>query len=707
MSMSTQQKVMLNDVIVDFVSLKIKIQNEWVDVESRQLALLSLLLKKQGEAVSREQIMDALWGDVIVSDNSVSQLVTQLRKSLHDNKSPPQIIRTIPRIGYQLIANVSEPPTLFDKARQHSPKKVALFGVTGIVVGVISTLFLQYLFTAKGKPTEFNYRARVTSAPGTEAFLRYSPDGRYLAFSQSNELQNQFDLAVFDQQSQTVHNIKSSGYSEEAPVWSPDGQWLAYYRYDPLRCDIRIIGVNNAIETWRLSPEYTLTQCQPSSAPTRLKWYKPDALFGIVWHDNQPRLMKYTLSLGDKVRVQDTTLIGEFKPLAFDISAEGKMLIVEKQGMGYTLSEVNLYNLSEQRIISRQQYKQQPIYGAFAKHIWSVEDELMRSTLQGVKHSLHKPMGFIASLDVNPVNGDVAHAEGLAQINAYQLSLHKGSDGISVDKTTQLASSTRMDFMPTVSSNGEQVAFISVQRPGVTRYSQAEIWIKHQRRKGANRVAQLPSHITPKYLQFSPNGDTLLLLDERQNVYLINSFSRRLVPVISGFEQLNAVRWSDDSQTIFYQAKSQQGEWQDWQYDLQLSSNSLKANNVTPRRLSPAQPLWQLNPSYINYEHTLRVYLSAALEQHIPLSQLLPSLSLYKPALFDGGMYYILREGHQLSLYCYVIASQENIFIKKLGAYGLDIGVSLTMSSSVDGAQLVFSQVDGIETDILLHQVVN
>lgn len=72
MSMSTQQKVMLNDVIVDFVSLKIKIQNEWVDVESRQLALLSLLLKKQGEAVSREQIMDALWGDVIVSDNSVS-----------------------------------------------------------------------------------------------------------------------------------------------------------------------------------------------------------------------------------------------------------------------------------------------------------------------------------------------------------------------------------------------------------------------------------------------------------------------------------------------------------------------------------------------------------------------------------------------------------------------------------------------------------
>ena len=85
----------------------------------------------------------------------------------------------------------------------------------------------------------------------------------------------------------------------------------------------------------------------------------------------------------------------------------------------------------------------------------------------------------------------------------------------------------------------------------------------------------------------------------------------------------------------------------------------------------------------------------------------MPSLSLYKPALFDGGMYYILREGHQLSLYCYVIAYQKNIFIKKLGAYGLDIGVSLTMSSSVDGAQLVFSQVDGIETDILLHQVVN
>ncbi len=706
--MSTQQKVMLNDVIVDFISLKAKVQGTWVDVESKQLLLLSLLLENQGKAVSREQIMDAVWGEVIVSDNSVSQLVTQLRKSLHDTKTPQQIIRTVPRIGYQLIAQVSEPPTLLEQVAPSNSKKMVFWGLAGGLIGVFSTLFLQYFFAVDTKAVEFNYRTRVTSAPGTESFLRYSPDGRYLAFSQSDEMQNQFDLAVFDQQSKTVHSVKSSGYSEEAPVWSPDGKWLAYYRYDPLRCDIRMIGVNNAIETWRLSPEYTLTKCNPYSAPTRLKWYQPNALFGITWHDNQPRLIKYTLSTDGLVKVLDTTLVGEFKPLAFDINHDGNMLILEKQGIWYSLFEVSLHDLSTRRVISRQLYKQHPVmYDQTGQHILYVEEDLKRSSLEGEPYTLHKSRGVIASLAVNPATGDIAHAEGAAQINAYQLSLSKSPQGILVDNVAQLASSTQMDFMPTLSHDGKQVAFISMQRPSVTAFSRAEVWVKHQRRKSANLVAHLPSNIMPKYLQFSPNGDTLLLMDETQKVYLINTFSRRLVPIISGFEQLNAVRWSADSQSVLYQAKSAQDEWQDWRYDLQQSSNSLLANNVSLFRLSAEQPLWQLNPSYSDYEQTLRFYLSAALEQHIPLSQLLPSMALYKPAFFEGGMYYVLREGRQLSLYCYLIASKENLFIKPLSVYGLDIGVELTMSSSVDGTQLVFSQVEGIETDILVHQVIN
>ena len=104
MSLSQIEKIKVNEVEVDFVALKFLINDEWQDVEARQLNLLKLLIENHGSAVSRNQIMDVLWNDTIVSDNSVSQAITQLRKSLHDDKETPRFIKTVPRVGYQLIA---------------------------------------------------------------------------------------------------------------------------------------------------------------------------------------------------------------------------------------------------------------------------------------------------------------------------------------------------------------------------------------------------------------------------------------------------------------------------------------------------------------------------------------------------------------------------------------------------------------------------
>ena len=38
--------------------------------------------------------------------------------------------------------------------------------------------------------------------------------------------------------------------------------------------------------------------------------------------------------------------------------------------------------------------------------------------------------------------------------------------------------------------------------------------------------------------------------------------------------------------------------------------------------------------------------------------------------------------------------------------YGYDLDINLNISSSADGTHVVFSQVDGIETDILLHKAI-
>ena len=73
--------------------------------------LLLLLVERRNEAVSRGEILDAVWSDVIVSDGALSQAVRLLRRTLGDDPREPTFIRTVQRHGYRFVCGdvVEEP----------------------------------------------------------------------------------------------------------------------------------------------------------------------------------------------------------------------------------------------------------------------------------------------------------------------------------------------------------------------------------------------------------------------------------------------------------------------------------------------------------------------------------------------------------------------------------------------------------------------
>jgi DNA-binding winged helix-turn-helix (wHTH) protein len=72
--------------------------------------LLELLILRQGEIVTREEIKKNLWEEdtFIAYDMSINTCVRSLRKALGDDASNPRLIETIPRRGYRFICPVKE-----------------------------------------------------------------------------------------------------------------------------------------------------------------------------------------------------------------------------------------------------------------------------------------------------------------------------------------------------------------------------------------------------------------------------------------------------------------------------------------------------------------------------------------------------------------------------------------------------------------------
>ncbi len=73
--------------------------------------LLVLLIERRNEALTRREILDTVWSDVVVTDGALSQAVRILRRTLGDDPREPTFIRTVQRHGYRFVCDdvVEEP----------------------------------------------------------------------------------------------------------------------------------------------------------------------------------------------------------------------------------------------------------------------------------------------------------------------------------------------------------------------------------------------------------------------------------------------------------------------------------------------------------------------------------------------------------------------------------------------------------------------
>ena len=100
----TTDKIEIGDHSIDFKSFIVS--NEVGDefrLTQRQVKLLKLLISKNNEVVSREEILEKIWGyDVYIKTRTIDNVILSLRKIFEKDKTPNTFFKSVRGVGYKL-----------------------------------------------------------------------------------------------------------------------------------------------------------------------------------------------------------------------------------------------------------------------------------------------------------------------------------------------------------------------------------------------------------------------------------------------------------------------------------------------------------------------------------------------------------------------------------------------------------------------------
>lgn len=161
-------------------------------LEPKVMELLQVLSKHSGETLSRDFLIDAVWGVQFGGDESLSRAVSLLRKALAIPHGADNLIRTIPRRGYVLeapVASADAQQAVAVQAAIHEPLIAVLpfdnlssdadteFFSDGVSEDIIDRLVRGTDLKVIGRTSSFQFRGDRKFAAAQELGAAYIVDG--------------------------------------------------------------------------------------------------------------------------------------------------------------------------------------------------------------------------------------------------------------------------------------------------------------------------------------------------------------------------------------------------------------------------------------------------------------------------------------------------------------------------------------------------
>jgi DNA-binding response OmpR family regulator len=103
-SLTESNSIVINDLVLDQITGQARRGDEPINLTPTEFRLLYYLARHRGQAVTRSQIVEAVWGYApdVESEKTVNVHIRRLREKIELKPDQPSLILTVPGIGYRM-----------------------------------------------------------------------------------------------------------------------------------------------------------------------------------------------------------------------------------------------------------------------------------------------------------------------------------------------------------------------------------------------------------------------------------------------------------------------------------------------------------------------------------------------------------------------------------------------------------------------------
>jgi len=685
--------------------------------------VLSILLERPGELVTREQLQKRLWPDTFVDvDHNLNTAINKIREALGDSAETPRYVETIPRRGYRFIGEIEPSPPAPSPAvtpiepiqpTPSIPKWVrigaglAVLLVLGIAAEVGIRSF-RHAATAKHENEDDSLNpVPFTALPGAETSPTFSPDGSRIAFAWNDDPASKrkgFDLYLKAIGSETMLRLTQQPSASLSPAWSPDGSEIAFHRVAGAETGIYVVpalgGPERKLRSTRI-PRTNYTHVDRNN-------------FALIsWSQNGNRLAFADAAPGDEhTRIYVMSMetrearqisvrsdcVDEGVP-AFSHNGESLAYWCFREMDGGAVINVLPSSGGVPRTVSSF-----PSLQALPNGLtWSADDKRLIYSLYSFKDSTDSELGEVSVSDgatkrlafagsamspaISLQGNKLAYSSLFTRVGIWRRDLlHPDLPGV------ELAPSSRAQFDAQYSPDGKRIAFVSA------RSGRQGIWISSE--DGSNLVQLSDAHDVSGSPQWSQDG-TKVAFDsfpqDHWEIYVADVAEQKPRKLVTNLSEVIRPFWSRDGKWIYFRSTDtgKKGVYRCPASGGDAIVVSKDIDGIDPRESLDGKTIYFASLSEKSTLMQQAVGAKPGTELAVDGLPRLNNTSLW--ALAPGGIYFVSAEQPTRSVQYFDFASKQ---IRRVFESDYEFGTSLSVSP--DGRWLIYAQSGDASSDIML-----